>query len=237
MIVQSIRLFRELEKHGFRSGRGMCAANSFNFIRPSLLEGLWESIIVNGQGKHGEAVYASVGSSVTSTVMYKEFGVVHPLLELAEVTERGWTIIETDSKALAWENELIAIGPQRAREWTTKNGPDLLRNTEQARQHVNEYLSHLKLVGNLEDVLTTFRATLSPPISDEYERISRSPGTSGALGTELAYELASYAILTFSLDVENINYLRGGGNQDNIDFIQRLHILADRLQIWDERAV
>jgi hypothetical protein len=122
-----------LREHGFTYGPESRTSDDLIFTRPSHISDLFESIIVSCQGKRGEAVYASVGVSVTNEVAYKIFGDVKLLEELAEDSERGWTIIEDGIKARKWESRLAALGPVRAKEWADVRGPRLLEETIQLR--------------------------------------------------------------------------------------------------------
>jgi hypothetical protein len=88
MKVRPKRLLALLEPEGFCVGLRTYAVGSFTFVRPSFTEDLFESVIVESQGKQAEAVYASVGVSITRTVAFKVLGDVHVLDEVADNKER-----------------------------------------------------------------------------------------------------------------------------------------------------
>lgn len=230
--VNPFRLLDLLKPDGFSLGLKTRAADAFTVVRPSPFKDLWESIIVDAQGRRGEAVYASVGASATATVMYKILGDVMVLEELGEDRERGWTVIEDDSKAIAWEAQLAEVGPARAREWALKTGPKILQDTDTAREAVSQYLLLLGSVRNLDATLASLHGAVSAAIVDDVHRLSECPGATGVPGTEVAYQVAYYTILHYSRKVESGRSFVGHNPGDDLELMQRIHILADKLLLF-----
>jgi hypothetical protein len=183
---------------------------------------------VESQGKHGEAVYASVGVAITRTVAFKVLGDVHILDELAENKERFWTIITNDRKARQWETDLARLAPSRAREWAQKRGPGLLTTTEDIRQAVRKYLVRLHAQQGLENVLANLKATTPSDIALDAERLVYCPGASGVEGTETAYEVACYAILRYSKELEGKSFA-GMTPLKDASLMNRITVLGDWL--------
>jgi hypothetical protein len=235
MKVRPDRLLALLKEHGFTHGTRTYTVDSFTFVRQSFTDDLFESIVVESQGKHGEAVYASVGVAVTRTVTYKVLGDVHLLEELAENVERGWTIITDENRAKQWESQLARIGASRARQWAQARGPAILKNTEDTRVAVKKYLARLQPATALSELLASIKRRSSPQIVADAERLCDCPGASGVEGTELAHELACYAILCFSEELEGKSF-RGIKPFDDSGLMDRIILLADRLLILRENS-
>ena len=231
MTVHSTHLSGPLAQFGFAPGLLTPADGDLTFVRPGPDSDLYESVIVGRQGKRREAVYASVGVSVTWAVMYKTMGHVAHLLELGEDKERHWTIIEDDSKAREWARRLIEVAPARCAIWGQEKGPVLLETTTEARKAVSKYLARLDLATGSQSLLARFRRTASPEVNAEVDRLALSLGGGlGAPETEDAHYLAYFAILLFSSDVDPGRKFFGQVPVKDEEFMKRIHILADR--IW-----
>jgi hypothetical protein len=228
MIVRQNRLLNMLREHGFACGPESRTSNDLIFTRPSHIESLFESIIVGGQGKRGEAVSAEVGVAVTKWVMYKALGDVKFLDELGEDPQRGWTIIKDDSKARHWEARLAEVGPVRAKEWADARGPRLLQETAQARAAADKYLTLLEPMNDLEQKLVALKKASSEPIAEEAERLSACPIFGDGPDAELAYRVACHVILSHSEEVDGQCYF-GRVPMNDPPLLERIEILADKL--------
>jgi hypothetical protein len=232
MKVRPDRLLGHLKTEGFGVGVRTYAVDSLTFVRPSFTEDLFESVIVEAQGRHGEAVGASVGVSITKTVAFKVLGDVRLLDELDENKERCWTIITDDRKARQWECELARLAPSRAREWAQKTGPGILKTTAETRLAVKRYLARLQPQDGLEEVLAHLKATTPPEIAKNAERLVYCPGASGVEGTEVAYEVACYAILRYSTELEGRSFA-GLTPLEDASLMNRIKVLGDWLLDFD----
>lgn len=225
MKVKQQRLLAPLDAHGFTPGLRTYTVPSFTFVRRSESADLFESIIIEAQGKNGEAVIASVGVAVTRTVMYKVMGDVRLLLEMAEVKDRGWTIISTEDKAKQWEEELVRTAPSLAREWAKSEGESILAGTQEARSAVRKYLERLHPVGDLKELNERLRRSANARTLSESDRMY----SGGVEGTETAHDIACLAVLLFSEELENGKSYFGCSSLDDTSLMQRIAILADRL--------
>jgi hypothetical protein len=223
-------LFALLEQHGFSYGPESRTTDALIFVRPSHRDALFESIIVDSQGKRGEAVYASVGVAVTRQVAYKVLGEVQLLGELGGDPNRGWTIIEDDRKAEEWEHQLSAIGPMRAREWADIAGLKVLRQTEGTRIAVAKYLTLVEPTEDLERVLGHLKRAASKSIADEAERLHACPILNGGPNQQAAYRVACYVIVANSEEVERRSFL-GADPMNDVNLMYRVIMLADRFLI------
>jgi len=224
MKVKADRLVVPLKEHGFCRGYPTYAKDSFTFVRSRSYGELYESIIVESQGSEDEAVYASVGVSLTRTVMYKVLGDVKLLDELAEDRERGWTIIRDVEKARKWERELVRIGPRRACEWAEFREKFLLESTEEVRTAVRKYLTIVEPIIDIDHSYQRVFESCDDQIVDEAKRIE----VGGVLG-ERVYQLACLIILRHSEQAENGRSFLGCNAALDTDFTDRVKILADKL--------
>jgi hypothetical protein len=226
--VYRLRLLGMLKEHGFACGPAPRTTNALVFVRPSHIDELFESIIVDSQGKRGEAVSGSVGVAVTRTVMYKLLGDVRLLEELAEDVGRGWTIIDDDSKAKRWEGRLVEVGPVKAKEWASARGPQLLQYTKDARVAARRYLSLLQPNKDLQQVVAALRNASSERIAEEAERLSACPMFGDCPTVGLAYAAASYLILCHADEAEARSFF-GHDPMSDTGLLERIEIIADKL--------
>lgn len=224
MKVKAHRLLDGLRGVGFALGFPTYGADSYTFIRSSINDSLYESIIVEAQGRNYEAVYASVGVSVTKTVMYKGLGDVKVLDEIAEDLERGWTIIVDDSKAREWEANLVRVGPERASEWARLRGNSILKDTEDIRNAIGKYLA---IVGPFKDAEQLSQKVRQQSASCIVE-LANHLHVGGVPGKEDTYQLASLIILRYSEEAEKRSFL-GTNPIHDLCLMDRIKLLADRL--------
>jgi hypothetical protein len=227
MRIHRGRLLALLEQHGFSYGPESRATDALIFVRPGHRDELFESIIVDSQGKRGEAVYASVGVAVTSQVAYKVLGEVQLLGELGQDPNRGWTIIEDDRKAIEWERQLSTIGPTRAKEWADIAGPKVLRQTEDTRIAVGKYLALVKPTEDPEWLIARMEQAASKSIAHEAERIHACPILNGGPDQQAAYRVACYVIVAYSEEVEKRSF-RGTDPMNDTNLMYRVIMLADK---------
>jgi hypothetical protein len=230
MKVRQNRLLGLLEDAGFVYGPKSRTSDDLIFTRSSQIGELFESIIVGCQGKRGEAVYASVGVAVTRKVMYKLLGDVRFLEELGEDPQRGWTIIEDDSKAIQWESRLAEIGAIRATEWANVRGPQLLQETSRARAAAAEYFKLLGPAESLEGTLAALRRTSGKQNAEDADRLSTCPIFGNGPDVGLAYRIACHVILSHSERVDGSSYV-GRDPLNELALLERIEILVDKISM------
>jgi hypothetical protein len=235
--ISAERLLTLLHPLNFRQGLATRAAGSLTFVRRSSLSELFDSIIVDCQGRNGEAVYASVGISATRTVMYKVLGDVRLIEVLADNKDRGWTVIDDANQAKYWERRLAAVAQQEVADWAAQVGPRILEQTRNARAAAVQYLERLRHAGGADEVLKQLQARASQRTADAAKRLFESPGGSGVAGTESAYRAACYALMLDAKEVEVAEYLTVDSAATNVEVMMRIHLLADRLQFsnWPDQ--
>jgi hypothetical protein len=230
--VNQRRLIEPLKAFGFVPGIRTYTVPSFTFVRPSYTNHLFESIIVEAQGKQAEAIVASIGVAVTRTVKFKIMGDVRLCVEMAEDKERGWTFVRNEEKAKQWENELVRIAPPLVREWATTKGEVVLAATLEARNAVENYMDRLQPFGDLREVNERLRRGADSRTIEAADRMY----SGGVEGTETAHDIACLAVLLFSGELENGKSYFGCSSLDDVSLMQRIKILADRLMMASERT-
>jgi len=230
MKIKDARLGALLAQSGYRM-----TTHSRRDIRLSFIcnhdDGLTFRLIrVEFSGKHQEAVYAYIGVSVTSNVFVGHLIESQLLIELGQVKERGWTIIEDDQSAKTWECALAEIGVVRAKEFADAHSHRLLELTENARLAANRYLGHLDQNRPVSESLSDLRQRASTGIGDEAKRLAYWPGVVQVARMQELYELVVLTILEYQQEVEPL--LPPFYGQDplmNTDLMWRIQLVADKL--------
>src|SRR5262245_17758291 len=111
-------LLNLLSDKGFTLGPPSLAHESIVFVRPSQHDEVYESIIVDAQGRDAEAVYANIGVAITRQPAHKLIGDTKHLIEMDECKDRNWTIIHSDKMARLWEQRLSGIAPKAVAQWS-----------------------------------------------------------------------------------------------------------------------
>lgn len=211
-------------------GREWFETDCFALVRASQLTGLYESLIVDSQGKRSEAVNASVGISVTRQVSFKRLGETRHIDKLDADRESGWTIIESAAEAVRWESQLVSCGPQIAIALASDNGPRLLIDTEMLRGIVQGYLNRLASFSNVDKMFAQIRNTSDATVNLLGERLFDSCKfliTNKA--AETPYRVACHSIIRFSEEVESGISYAGESPLVNSGLLDRVVLLADQL--------
>jgi hypothetical protein len=231
--IQPLRVLDRLSKSsGFRVG-WLDSTGDYGYVRQSILDSLFEQLIVKSAGKRREAIYAYAAVSVVSGPMATKGLVEMSLLdEIASDRERGWTLVETKEAALEWERSLAQVGPLRVRELAAEKGPDLLRRTEGARRASERYVDLLAGSSDLDEIQERLGKLASTEQRGEATRLMRWPGVMRMVGAEGLYETVSLALVLFRSQVEEEpGVIEPADPVANQELMWRLQILADRLMI------
>src|SRR5688572_27029362 len=108
MQVKSDRVLTLLESEGFWLSLENLSTFDVAFTRESRIPTLFESVHIKGQGKRGEAVYASAAISVLrGRLRTKILNESESLLDIGKGmptynTDRKWTVIENSDDAIVW---------------------------------------------------------------------------------------------------------------------------------------
>lgn len=200
------------------------------FVRVESSNPVTQWINVDWSGRERDAVYAYIGVGVsrhllTSGLVYEE-----PLVEINEIRERGWTIIDTDEKAKEWEALLVRAAPSRVAALVAQHGPPLLRKTESARAAVQRYLARIGSIKSVKDRLGDLTRSASAEVIAEAERLASWPWVLSVPKAEDVYFLSCLSILLFSPEVENeTTNFTGRDPRKDLELMWRIQLIADHL--------
>jgi hypothetical protein len=226
MKVNPERLAQHLAGVGYERGFPTLVLPSCSFVRRSSIFGLYESIIVSAGGKESEAVAAEVGVSMTKVVMYKRLGAVRLVKEVAEMVERGQTIIRSREKATEWEHNLAAIAPTLNRAWAEAQGPAVLSRTRGACLVIDDCVRRLDLNKPRNELLMDLRSGMDEQSQELASRMFILGGP-GPRGISEIYELACLALARFAPAVAPDPTAPLTLNPQEL--VDRIALLADRL--------
>jgi hypothetical protein len=193
MTINHSRLKLLLTPEGFVES--IIESDSMTFVRTDRLEGLFQKIHVDCQGRMGEAVYGNVSTSVTKYIQLKIDERRH-LMELDIDKDRNWTVIKTAEDAKRWELRFVEIAPVAAQRFTREHGDELLRRTSHARHRASKHLQRLNSSQSLYQQIQQFEATKGADFRKAAERLAESPGVMQLFDSEEAYLLACCAVLS-----------------------------------------
>jgi hypothetical protein len=219
-----------LERDRFEFHEVKPISKALHFIRPGKRPGLFQSAVIEFQGKRLEAVYGGVGVSITRSVKQKEIGEVEWLEELAEDKEELWTIIRTKSSAIIWERRLAEIASERADQLECRIGPDLLTRTAAARHAGACYVQKLGVTPGASQQLAQLRSAVSEEMAEWARRLPGSASVVYLDNADDVYVLACLAILYFQSEVEpgSESYI-GQDPWKNRHLLWLIHIVVDEL--------
>jgi len=205
-------------------------ADEFSLVRPSILDGLFEHIVIDGAGKSGEAVGCDVAISlVRSHLGTKGMCELELLAELATDPERGWAIVQTTEQAQEWERRVAEIAPAAARALAQRQGPALLARTAAARTTVEAHLKQLPGVAELDALKAWLLGRLEADAVALARRLAAGPGVLQKAGAELVYELACLAIVLFEVRSKGVAEAKLDPLGDR-ELMWRIQLLVDRLE-------
>jgi hypothetical protein len=203
MTIDAKRLAALLSSTGFELHLVDSRFGRIHFIRRSNIEGLYESVVIEHQGKRRELVYGGVGISITKSVMQKELGQVEWPAHLADDKQRLWTVVESQSKAVEWERRLAANAGELASDLAKREGPRLLKDTEEIVRAASAYLRQIDEGVNVVEQNKLLRLE----VTDEGRRVAKQFGMSPIVvhvdHAADVYELTCLCILRFQAEVES----------------------------------
>ncbi len=227
MSISVARILSLIEQDGFVLVHKNANGQS-SFRRPDSQPKLSQWIIVDCAGRQHEAVVGSIATSVTKRISIKGLMEMRLLDEIAEVEERGWTIVDSTEKAKEWEVQLARVAPLRAAEMAAEIGPEILDRTESARIAVGKYLGCLIDTADAGTQLQFLREQAEQSIVADAERLANWPGVLQVAGAEDQYLLATLCVLHFQRHVENpLCSFIGSDPLENDQLMWRIQLLAD----------
>jgi hypothetical protein len=165
------KLALRLRPYGFDHGYD-CGIFEIGFARPSVVPNLFEHLLVCGQGKHSEVLYAWTALSAIKHFDQDECVSIRDLdlmFHLERDADRHWTEIRTPADKKDWENRLIESADDACRKTSQKHGAELLQRIAQERLVADQFVA---LVGDLSTVLDREFAYLKETPHEQLQRIA-----------------------------------------------------------------
>lgn len=176
---------------------------AFAFVRPGRTEGLFEHVLVDGAGKHGDAVVASAGVAVVEgRTATKGLIELETIVDLPGVASRGHARIETKEEAIRWEENLARVAPQHVAALADRKGAALLEATAVVREVTAKYAVFLPAGLDATALRRWLEEQIRPQERAEAQRLAGWPGVLRFEGGEQLYGIASLALVAFAERVE-----------------------------------
>lgn len=146
MMVKPERLSALLEPPGFHLIEVDKWDQKIAFCRSAIVPDLFEHLIIHGQGKRGDAVYATSAISALPHCYDDPCIVIEDqslLQTLSTDPVRGWTVVLDAKQAKVWEVKLAAIANEHCRALGETKGPDLIAKLRPTRLALDQYVAKL----------------------------------------------------------------------------------------------
>lgn len=229
------RLSVLLRSAGFDLTWESIVTGASEYARSSNFAGLFEQVIVLAAGRHKEAVGAYAQVSLTRTrARAKDLFVREPILTIASVPERGWSILKSARDARTWEEKLASVADDECARISATYGHDLLERTKAARSMVDHYWAHVAGVANLTEWLTSK--------SEEQDRVDarRILECPGVVQVESGREEYFTAVLVILILDKSLDFGYSGTHLANpiadTRLFQCIQLLADRIMTYSRSA-
>lgn len=194
--------------------------------RRSSKQNLFEIVRIGRAGRRGEAVWADAEVAVVRGPNVVK-GLVRslPVLEIANVPERGWTILHSRGDASVWEEAVAKTLPSLTLELAVGQGGEILRETANVRATVAEILAAVH--GD-----ATMKMPIEAGVACRYqaaaEEILLRPGVWRVRAFEPAYRAAALALVIAADVVEGVDV--EFKSPDDLYHVQMMQLLADFYQ-------
>lgn len=229
MMLSPDRLSALLQPQGFWLRDANSLTRTIAFVRQSTIPRLYEHLNVYGQGKAGEAVYATTAISGSKNHSFDECITEEDLtlLDTLETdTKRHWTLVPTRKQAEEWEQKLARHADSQCRATARTKGPSLLDRLQPAFAAVDHYLLRL---GNLNDVFDSEFQYFSNVPADQRREAERLASLIGSIGESSDdVQLACLVLFQFACDVEGQEgAFRGKKWHEDSSLRVRIYLLTD----------
>jgi hypothetical protein len=236
-MIDVARLLALLAPHGFQLAweHWLGRQFHFDFVRPSVVDGVFEHIAIDSMGKRGEAVYCSVWVSPLRghRIHFKPSPEVDEVLvELGDSAGQASTSIESRSDAIAWELRVAEVAPERVRDLAQRHAQQVALQTASARQAALEYVRRVREMSD-ERVMEYLAYQLRSRATPAQQQLANRFRPWGAPWDDVqeASEAAGVAIALFGADVDPE---QGGFAEEparkSPELKLRLNIVADLLR-------
>lgn len=229
MMLSIDRLISRLEPQGFWLRDTDKSAKAIAFVRPSTIPRLYEHLNIFGQGKAGEAVYAT--TAVSGATNHTNDGCVAEvdltlLYALETDKARHWTLIYNEHEAKAWEGRLVNVAASHCRKTAERKGPSLRERLQPAFSAVDRYITK---VGNLNDVFASeFRYFRDSPADqrEQAEQLALLIGNMGESSEDV--QLACLFVFLHASEVEGrADAFRATKWHEDANLRARIYLLVD----------
>jgi hypothetical protein len=229
MMLSPDRLSALLKPQGFGLRDVDSVTKTIAFVRQSTIPRLYEHLTVHGQGKQGEAVYATTAVSGSTSHSCDECvsDEDHTLLYTLETDkERHWTLVRTKEEAEIWEKRLAQAADPQCRVTAQSKGPLLRERLQPSFAAVDRYMV---MLGNVNDLFASeFRYFQDAPAGQrsEAERLASLIGNIGESSEDV--QLACLVVFLFAPDVEGRkDAFRGKRWHEDPSLRVRIYLLVD----------
>jgi hypothetical protein len=229
MMLSPDRLRALLKPQGFWLRDVDFVTKTIAFVRPSTIPRLYEHLNVHGQGKEGEAAYATTAISASTSHSCDECVSevdLTLLFTLETDKERHWTLIRNKQEAENWEERLARVADAQCRATAESKGPSLRERLQPAFSAVDRYIAEL---GSLSDIFASeFRYYQEAPADhrSDADRLASLIGHMGESSEDV--QLACLVVFLFATCVEGQeNAFRGKKWHENPDLRARIYLLVD----------
>jgi hypothetical protein len=210
----------------------------FDFVRETIVNGVFEHIEISSQGKRGEAVSCRIWISPLRghRVRFKPSPDASELiLELCDcMPDRAYTVIECVSDASSWEMRVADIAPQRARNLAKKNALDIADKTACQRNAAQQYVERIRQISDepvMEYLAYQLRSRATPEQEHEINRLAGLARIPSSDDVNDAIECGAIAIVLFGSAIDaDQNAFHAESPTWNRELRMRLDIIADELR-------
>jgi hypothetical protein len=229
MTLSPDRLSLLLEPQGFWLRDVDSVTKTIAFVRQSTIPRLYEHLNVYGQGKVGEAVYATTAISGSTSHSCDECISEEDLTLLYTLEtdkDRHWTLVRTKEEAEIWESRVAQVADFQCRATGHSKGPLLHERLQPAFSAVDRYIGKL---GNVNDVFASeYRYSQQAPAvqRSEAERLASLIGYIGESSEDI--QLACLVLFLFAPEVEGReDAFRGKKWHEDPSLRVRIYLLID----------
>lgn len=233
MMIKPRRLADRLARSGFIQAYYLKHVFEVAYVR-RYSENLFELVHIHASGRRGEAVPALAVIGLTPGNAFLRKLSFHELVfDVAADKERGWTVLESDADAIAWEQLVADVVPQRCAALAAARGQELLDRSAESLRAVDQYWQRLHLLQRDSSLglLEQLRQLATPTQRQHAERAVRFGAVMVIPGAWEAYDVASLAIQRFAAEVEGDadRFQKTASPHDDLEWLWRIEILASRV--------
>jgi hypothetical protein len=229
MMLSPERLTALLGPLGFLLRFADTRTKSIAFYRPASISRLYEHLNVVGQGKMGEAVYAttaisaSTGRSCDTCVSEEDKAL---LFSLQSATDRHWTLVSDRKQAEEWERKLALEADSHCRSTAQSKGPALYERLRPTFGVIDRYIEKLGNLNAIFDVEFQYVSRLTGDERAEMERLTFGVGNIEESDDDV--RLACHTLVKFGAEVEaQTNPFNGKKVHEDSNLRARIYLLTD----------